>query len=135
MKTLAKIWLTAFLVAIAAMASAKGQMAPPMQKQIAPGISTVEYAGQQLRFSTSQSLIVKFESLDGNRIKLTVRVYGASRAELGRQNNKKDDGSQNYTATATVDIFWENFGTEIYNGSLYDPYEGILNSESGFTEK
>lgn len=127
MKALAKVWIAVILVLIAVTALAKDVPAP-LTKKIPPGITTIEYAGQQVRFSSEQGLIVQFKSLDAIRIQLTVRPYGPP-AVSGQ-------GGGEYSTTGTsVDIYWENFGSEIYNGSLTEPYEGILNSESGFTEK
>ena len=133
MKTLARICFAVAIIAIAVPALAKDKLAAPMQQKIPPGITTISYAGQQLRFSSSQGLIVRFESLDDVRFKLTVRVYGASRGELERGG--KDSGENYSTVGGGIDIYWENFGSEVYSGSLVAPFEGILNSESGFTEK
>ena len=129
MKALAKITVIALVVALALPLTAfaeEGAIPLPLTKKIPAGITTLDYAGQQLRFSSPVPLALKFEPLDKIRIRLTVKVYQIP----GGGGASGSSSSANY-----VDIYWENYGTVIYNGSLSEPFEGILHAESGFTEK
>ena len=96
----------------------------PLDKKLTPGVHTISYAGQQLRFTTPVSLIVRFEPVSMVEIKLTVRGYGVPSGAQG-------------AAGAALNIFWENYYDDVYNGPppMDDDWEGILNTESGFTEK
>lgn len=97
----------------------------PLEKKLSPGVHTISYAGQQLRFDSPVALLVRFEPLSTTQIKLLVNAYGAPAAG-GPQGSSGTD----------VTIFWENFQSEVYSGPPpTSDWLGILNTESGFTEK
>jgi hypothetical protein len=116
--------LVLVLVPLIAFAQA---MPRPIEKKLTAGISTIDYAGQALRFNTPVPLVVKLEPVSETKFKMQVWQYQGA-----------DAPSAGYATQVTMDIYWTNFGTEVYNGPAPPPsapWEGTLNSESGFTEK
>lgn len=127
MKVLARLLVVVVVAALllTPLSVLADQIPMPLQKKIAPGVTTVNYAGQNLRFTTPIGLVVKFDPITETRIRLTVRAYGSASATQGGQ-------------VAVISIYWENWGSDVYTGSAptaSNPWEGVLNSESGFTEK
>jgi hypothetical protein len=101
------------------------QLPAPLERKLVPGVTTVSYAGQTLRFMTAVPLILRLDPITITQIKITVRSYGSVSGPQG-------------TSGTSLNIFWENWATDIYDGPPpppSDPWEGIINSESGFTEK
>ena len=122
MKALSKLMLvsvvvTALLVPLAAVSD---QLPVPLQKTVLPPQTTIEYAGQTLRFTTDIPL------------KLTLTPLGTDRIEIKIVPHPSYGGG-NSPAGTTVQIFWENWNDEIYDGPA--PWGVILLTESGFTEK
>lgn len=100
-----------------------GQLPAPMEKKLTPGIHDITYAGQTLRFDSPVALVIKFDALSTSRIKLTVRTYGTPSPAQG-------------TSGGILSIFWENWGSDVYSGPPPSAdWEGVLDTESGFTEK
>ena len=121
----AGLLLAAVLLPLAALAD---QLPAPLEKKITPGITNIQYAGQDLRFTTSVSLIIRFDAVSATKIRLTVKTYGSSGT----------GGPSAASSTSELSIFWENFSTDVYVGtapSTSESWEGVLNTESGFTEK
>jgi len=129
MKALPRILVAGIVLAVLLlpMVLVADQLPAPLEKKIAPGITTIAYAGQNLRFTTDVSLVISFDALSATRIKLTVKLYGTS-----------SSGPSAASGGSDLNIYWENFSTDVYTGpapSTTQPWEGVLNSESGFTEK
>lgn len=114
--------LAVVLLPLTALADA---LPAPLEKKLSPGVHTVSYAGQNLRFDSPVSLVVRFEPVSTSQIRLTVRVYGAP------------SGAQGSSSSSEVTIYWENFESELYNGPppVSSDWSEVLNTESGFTEK
>ena len=114
------------LILMPLIASAEGDLLP-IDKKVLPGTSVVDYAGQHLRFTTPVGLVVRFEPVFGasTKFKMTVWQYPGTQIPA--------------TAAVTeVEIVWTEWGNQIFTGpppGESDPYIGILNTESGFTEK
>jgi hypothetical protein len=97
----------------------------PMEKKVQAGVSTVTYAGQDFRFSTPVTLVVKFEPITETTFRMRFWQYGA--AEIPAN-----------AAVAAVDVDWTTWGSDVYDGSppsVSNPYDNVFFSESGFTEK
>jgi hypothetical protein len=100
------------------------QLPIPLDKKLSPGVTDVTYAGQTLRFSTPVPLVIRFEPQTITQIKLTVRAYGSPAG-----------GAQGVSG-GQLSIYWQNWDTDVYSGPPPSAdWEGILNTESGFTEK
>lgn len=124
MKTLSRVLIASALLAmlVTPLAIMAGQIPEPAEKKVVAGTTTIDYAGQTFRFTTPVALKVKFEPLSFTQLKLTVSPYAGS--------------VPSSKSTSTVEIFWQDTSSEVYNGPVPDPsWTGVLNSESGFTEK
>lgn len=127
MKVLARLLVAGVVLAalLTPLTILADQLPLPLQKKINPGVTTISYAGQDLRFTTAVPLVVRLEPLSTTRIKLTVSAYGAPA------------GGGHAAAPADLNIYWENWDSDVYTGPppTSDDWEGVLNTESGFTEK
>jgi len=129
MKVLPKILVLGVLLAMVLqpVAALCGGVGVPMTKKILPGTTTINYSGQELRFSTSVTLVVKFTPVSELAFEMSVYQYGGSQQIVSEQ-----------AAGSLVEIDASTLGEEIYNGPApteSNPFEGIFHSESGFTEK
>lgn len=128
MKALSRVVLAMVLVALLMVPSASmsDRLPAPYQTVVPPGQTQIDYAGQILKFTTDVPLKVSFLPLEPGKIKLTFKAL------------PQRDGGGNVPASGwdNVEIFWENWNNEIYDGPPpEDPWQGILLTESGFTEK
>jgi hypothetical protein len=100
------------------------QLPIPAEESVAPGVSTIYYAGQALRFTTDVPLKVFLSAISPTRILLKFRA----------PSSYVPGGS---STSAKVEVYWENWSNEIYEGPppTTPPWEGILLTEGGFTEK
>jgi hypothetical protein len=102
------------------------QILMPLETKVRVGETTVDYAGQSFRFTTSVPLFVRFESISSSHIQYKVRVqagYAIPSSPAG-------------TAENTVEIYWANANTDIYSGGApTGTLEGILNTEGGFVDR
>lgn len=126
MKTFSTILAASLLLTVVLLPiGAHGDQLPaPMVKKIPAGTTVVQYYGQALRFTTQDPLRLQFDPLSPETFRLTVRVMGG--------------GSGPGAGYNVLDIFWTDFGTTVYNGPpppSNEPWQGVLNTESGFTEK
>ena len=100
-----------------------GELAAPLETAVAPGQTTIHYAGQDLKFTTDVALKISLSAPEPGKIKLVVKTRavppGAS------------------SASTELQIYWENWDSKIYSGPppAGEPWTGILLTESGFTEK
>jgi hypothetical protein len=127
MKALARLLVAGIAVAllVTPLAILADQLPAPLEKKLSPGVTTVDYAGQSLRFTTAVPLVVNFSAISETLIRRQVRSYGAAGGGQG-------------SAAANLNIYWENWDNDVYDGPAPPPsapWEGVLNSESGFTEK
>jgi len=100
------------------------QLPLPLEKKVPAGVTSVTYMNQTLRFTTAVPLVVKFEALSANQIRLTVRTYNSS------------SGGAQGSSSSTTSIYWEDWNNDVYDGPPpTGTWEGILYTESGFTEK
>ncbi len=102
------------------------QLPLPLEKKITSGTTTISYMGQTLRFTSPVALLVKCDPETTSRFKLTVSIYPGT------------PQVPNSTATTeNLNIFWSNYGTEVYNGGLpqFEPWSGWLNTEGGFVDR
>ena len=98
----------------------------PLEKKLPAGESSVEYASQTFRFTTSVPLFVRFDSLGPTKIQYKVRVQSGYPIPSGPAG----------TTENTVAIQWVNVGTELYNGGAPSGWvEGILDTEGGFVDR
>ncbi len=98
------------------------QIQAPLDRTLAPGTTTIRYGGESLRFSTTVMIQVRLETLGNNRIRVRVSHRAGIEGRLPGE---------------TLQIFWEDWGNELYNGSpppTSSPWDEILNTEGGFTE-
>jgi len=97
----------------------------PAEHSLQPGTHTIAYGGELLRFTTSVTLSVRFENPAPNRIKLIVRTRGTGGSGYGPEGTN-------------LEIHWEDWDVTVYDGEApptSSGWEGILHTESGFTEK
>ena len=125
MKPLSRIVSASLLLAIVLLplSVAGDQIPTPMVKKIPAGTASVQYFGQTLRFTTAERLRLEFSATSTTEFRLTVRPL---------QNSGPSAGYN------VLEIYWTNFGTTPYDGpapSSSEPWTGVLNTESGFTEK
>jgi hypothetical protein len=99
------------------------QLPMPLQKTIYPGITTVEYASQTLVFTTSVTLLAKFQFVSANEIEVSIRTHTGGRAAANAPGSM-------------LRIYWQDEDLDIYDGEPPDDeWTGILLTEGGFTEK
>jgi hypothetical protein len=99
------------------------QLPMPLQKTIYPGVTTVEYAGETLVFTTSVPLLAKFQFISANEIEVSVRTHSSGRAVTNAPGN-------------LLRIYWQDEDRIIYEGEPpEEEWTGILLTEGGFTEK
>jgi hypothetical protein len=126
MKSLPRLLVAGIALAILLMPLAilADQLPLPLEKKVPAGVTTVDYMGQTLKFTTAVPLVVKFEALSDYQIRLTVRTYSGT------------SGGAQGSSAGSMNIFWEDWSNDVYDGPPpSEPWEGILNTESGFTEK
>ncbi len=99
----------------------------PVEKKLPAGESTVEYAGQVLRFTSSVPLHVRLEPLSQTLIRFRVRVQPGHALPTGPAGS----------STNNLEIYWVNVGTDVYQGGAptADTIEGTLNTEGGFVDR
>lgn len=103
------------------------QLPVPMEKSVFPGVTTIQYAGQTLVFTTSSMLKVTFRANTANEIEVSVKTATA------RSTNPYSTTGE---VTDQLVINWKNFNEDIYNGQPpSQPWTGVLNTEGGWTEK
>lgn len=104
-----------------------GEMPIPLEKKIVPGTTTIAYAGQTFRFTTSVSLLLKCDPESPTRFKMTVQLYPGTPLTNGPQT----------FATETINIYWSEYGTDVYSGGVpvTEPWTGWLNTEGGFVDR
>jgi len=126
MKALSKILMASALLALLLVpfASMSDQLAAPLIKTVFPPQETINYAGQSLRFSTDVPLKVQLSVVEPGKVRL---VFKAHPGQTGGDA----------PAATTVQIFWEDWNNEVYDGPapMDEAWDGILLTESGFTEK
>jgi hypothetical protein len=115
------------LILLFAAASANGDSLPlPLEKKLLAGESTVQYAGQTLRFTSSVPLLVRLEPLSLTQIQYRVRVHPGFPIPSGPVGSAENN----------LVIFWVNIGTDIYEGGAPSGViEGVLNTEGGFVDR
>jgi hypothetical protein len=107
--------------------SAFGDSLPlPLEKKVPAGETVVEYAGQQLRFTTSVPLYLRLEPISATQIQYRVKVYPGNPIPNGPVG----------TAENNLEIYWVNVGTNVYDGGAPSgTIEGVLNTEGGFVDR
>ena len=115
------------LVALLGVFSAFGQSLPlPLEKKVPAGTTTIEYAGQILRFTSSTPLYLRLEPVSLTKIQYRVRVYPGVPVPTGPVGTSENN----------LNIFWVNTGTDIYEGGApSETLEGTLNTEGGFVDR
>ena len=125
MKALSRLLVASVMLAVllVPLASMSDQLYAPMTKTVFPPQETINYGGQTLKFSTDVPLKISLEVVAPGKIRLKFKAHPGT--------------GGNAPAATTVNIFWEDWSNEIYNGSapVTEPWDGILLTESGFTEK
>lgn len=125
MKALPRILCASLLASLLLLPvmAASDQLPAPLEKTILPGTTTISYAGQNLRFTTEVHLRVKLLAISPTQTAISVRVHGG----IPVNPAPGDDA---------VEIYWSNFDEDLYSGPPpTEEWGGVLNSESGFTEK
>jgi hypothetical protein len=131
MKVLARLIVAGFVLAavLTPLTVLADGLPAPLEKKIQPGVTTVTYAGQDLRFTTDVPLFIRCFMLDETRLFLAVRAYGVPSLPGGVPPASSPQNE--------FQIYWENWSSEVHSGPppVGEDWEGILNTESGFTEK
>jgi hypothetical protein len=128
MKLLRTVVAALALVALLVPTIGLGDERPiPLEKKISAGTSTITYMGQTLRFTTAVPLLVKCDAESAQRFKMTVTLYPGTPLPNG----------PNTYASETLNIYWSNFGTDVYDGTIpvVEPWTGWLNTEGGFVDR
>ncbi|GEM_PF-1628736 len=103
------------------------QLPTMMEKDIYPGTTYVDYAGQTFRFVTSVTLHIKMVPKGASVIQFSFKA----RHSAGGQG-----GPGQVSGDSQVNIFWQNWNSGIYEGPPpAEEWMGMLNTESGYTEK
>lgn len=116
--------MAALLVPIMAVSD---QLPARVVKTLFPGVTTIEYAGQSLRFETQVPLRVGLSPVSMTEIRLR---FSSTRSTAG--------GAQGVQGEDNVQAIWVDWNSELYSGPApptWAEWDGILNTESGFTEK
>jgi hypothetical protein len=124
MKALSRLLVASVMLAVllVPLASMSDQLPAPLIKTVYPPQETIYYAGQTLKFTTPVPLKVSLIALEPGRVQLKFKAA---------------PGGGGSAPASTLQIDWENWGREIFNGDppKTEPWDGILLTESGFTEK
>jgi hypothetical protein len=100
----------------------------PLEKDILPGVTYVTYAGQNFRFETTVVIHVSLIPRDFNLIEL--------RFKSARSTSNPSIPAMGVSPNAQISINWENWNSVVYSGSPPpNEWQGLLHTESGFTEK
>lgn len=104
-----------------------GQLPLPLEKKVVPGTSTVAYMGQTFRYTTQVSLLVKFDPVTETSFKMSVVIYPGTPLPSGPSGS----------SFTTVTIYWMNFGTGVYDGTVPspEPWTGTFTTEGGFVDR
>ena len=98
----------------------------PIEKAVLPGVSTIQYAGQTFVFTTSVGLKVRFHAISAGEFEMEVRSL-------------QGHGSGHPNASSPTDeivIDWKEFNQRLLDGDASKlPWDGLLNTEGGWTEK
>jgi hypothetical protein len=125
MKALSRILVVSAMLAVmlVPLATMSDQLAAPLIKTVNPPQEKVRYADQTLRFITDVPL----------KVKLSVQEPGKVHLQFVAHPNYPGGSGPAWT----VQIVWEDWHKEIYNGPppTPEPEDVILLTESGFTEK
>ncbi len=98
----------------------------PLEKKILAGQTTIDYAGQSLRFTTTVPLFVRLEPISLTQIKFTVRVHPGYAVPAGPVGSAEN----------SLEIYWVNVGTDVYEGGAPSgTIEGVLDTEGGFVDR
>jgi hypothetical protein len=100
----------------------------PLEKKLPPGVSTFTYAGETLRISTPSALIVRCDPLSPTQIRVRVSVY----------SGVPQSPNEPAAPTATLNIYWVNHATDVYDGSVPPPgqsVDAVLTTEGGFVDR
>jgi hypothetical protein len=127
MKALSKVVVAIVLVALLLAPSAlmSDKLPAPYQTIIDPGQTTIDYFGQQLKFTTDVPLKLNLVPLEPGRLYMKFKALSATGG-----GGAPAQGGDN------VEIYWQNWDNELYDGPPpEDPWENVLLTESGFTEK
>lgn len=118
--------ITILLIAFSAPAFAD-QLPAPLEKDLFPGITHINYAGQSFVFETPVLLHVSFVSKGFTLIELKFKVQPAAGGRGGAALASPND---------QIAIYWNEWDVDVYTGPPPpEGWQGILNTESGFTEK
>jgi hypothetical protein len=129
MQTLRRFPLLALFLAVIFLPSLvlSDQLPTKVEKDILPGITYVTYGGQNFRFDTSVAIHVTFLQKAPNLIEMTFKV---------RSGEGMQSGPSSTSGAEDITILWENWNSTIYEGAPPSgEWVGMLNTESGFTEK
>lgn len=103
------------------------ELPAPMEKIISPGVTNVNYAGQNFRFNTTVYIQVSFIPRDFNLIELKFISHSATTTRTP---------AMAVSPAAQISIDWVTWNTTIFSGSPPpEGWTGLLNTESGYTEK
>ena len=127
MKIFGKILATSAVLALVLMPLiAFGEAMPlPLEKKISAGVTTVQYANQDFRFSTPVALVIKFDPISETSFRMRFWQYNSAEVPAS-------------SAVTVVDVDWTTWGNDVYDGAPppeASPYDNVFYSESGFTEK
>lgn len=107
--------------------TANGDSLPlPIEKKVSVGESTVLYAGQTLRFTTTVPLLLRLEPMSLTQIQFRIRVHPGYAVPSGPVGSSEN----------SLKVHWVNIGTDIYEGGIPSGViEGVLNTEGGFVDR
>lgn len=127
MRTVTKIFVAMILLVALSVPAFADQLPAPLEKDLLPGITTISYAGQSFVFETAVPLHVSFVSKGFTLIELKFKVYSTAASRGGALPASPND---------QIAIHWNEWNVDVYTGPPpLGVWEGILNTESGFTEK
>jgi hypothetical protein len=119
-------WFLCCLLLIPLVAASQ-ELPTKVQKYIPKGTTQVDYAGESFLFVTTVPLQVTFAPAGENKIRLTFRTVAPARGVGG----PKISLYENY-----VQVHWIEWNTDVFSGEPPEgAWSGILDTESGYTEK
>ena len=129
MKFCGKALIALILIGLMVMPSAvfSQAMPVPLDTAVLPGVSTIQYAGQTFVFTTSVGLKVKFRAISMSEFEMEVRALPG--------HTSSHSGSAT-SSTEEIVINWKDYNQNILDGDTSKlPWDGILTTEGGWTEK
>ncbi|MBI4720485.1 MAG: hypothetical protein HY770_04565 [Chitinivibrionia bacterium] len=127
MRKVSRILFAAVLLVAFCVPVLGDELPAPLERDIYPGVTNISYAGQSFRFETTVTIHVSLIPRGANLIELRFKVH---------QGTTTRTPVMAASPNMQIEIDWVNWNNTIFSGTPPpDGWEGLLHTESGFTEK